>query len=129
MKKITDFTRTGIIKISKLEFVRQAIEEKANLNAFKEKPSLVVIAGVFAICFSFVIGWPAVAALGTLSVYLDKPLIVLIGGPLTYGLSHLVFMFGMYLSGGTYTIIFFRWLTRVSMERLIVWSTTQIFHE
>ncbi|HFQ82317.1 MAG TPA: hypothetical protein ENK33_13265 [Desulfobacterales bacterium] len=109
----------AIIRISRLTFVRQAIAEEADLSAFRERPSLMVITGVFLICFSFLIGWPAVAALGALAIHFGKPMIVVIGGPLTYGLSHLVFMLGMYISGGTYTVIFFRWLTRIVMERLL----------
>jgi hypothetical protein len=120
MKKIIQpLAQKLISRISRLTFVRQAIAEEADLSAFKERPSLMVITGVFLICFSFLIGWPAVAALGALAIHFGEPMIVVIGGPLTYGLSHLVFMLGMYISGGTYTMIFFRWLTRVAMERLL----------
>jgi hypothetical protein len=108
-----------ILKTAEKDFVRRAIAEQADLSSFKEKPSFLVISGIFVICLSFVLGWPAVAALGALAVKLDKPMIAVIGGPLTYGLSHLVFLFGMYLSGGKYTLIFFRWLTRVTMEKLL----------
>jgi hypothetical protein len=45
-----------------------------------------------------------------------------VGGPLTYGLSHLVFLLGMYLCGAVYSLIFLRWLTRVSMEKLLAWA-------
>jgi hypothetical protein len=105
-----------------IDYVRAAILEQADLSAFKEKPTPVVLVGVFAIGFSFVIGWPAIAALGVLSLKLHNPWIVAVGGPLTYGLSHLVFLLGMYLSGAKYSLIFFRWLTRVSMERLLAWA-------
>ena len=111
-----------ILKIGESGYVRSAIEDQANLSAFKEKPTPLVIAGIFAIGFSFVIGWPAVAAMGVLSVKLHNPWIAAVGGPLTYGLSHLVFLLGMYLSGAVYSLIFLRWLTRVIMERLLVWA-------
>ena len=111
-----------IIKIADTDFVRSAIEEQADLSAFKEKPTVMVLLGVFAIAFSFVLGWPAVAALGVVAVKLHNPWIAAVGGPLTYGLSHLVFLFGMYLSGATYSMIFLRWLTRVTMEKLLIWS-------
>ncbi len=114
--------REYIIHIADTDFVRSAIEEQADLSAFKEKPTLMVLAGVFAIAASFVLGWPAVAALGVVAVKLHNPWIAAVGGPLTYGLSHLVFLFGMYLSGATYSMIFLRWLTRVTMEKLLVWS-------
>ena len=106
-------------KISETKFVRSAIEDQADLSAFKEKPSLRVIAGVSAIGVSYIIGWPAVSALGAMSIYFKEPLIVIIGGPLTYGLSHLVFILGMYLAGAEYSKIFIRWATRVTVEKLI----------
>ncbi len=107
-----------IRKIAQTEFVRSAVAEKADLTAFKQRPSIRVIAGVSLIGFSYVIGWPAVGALSALAVYLQKPLVAIIGGPLTYGLSHLVFLAGMYLAGAEYTRIFLRWAARMAMEKL-----------
>jgi hypothetical protein len=106
-------------KLLSIPFVQKAIEEQADLRAFKKKPTPRIIFGITAICFSFVIGWPAVAALGTLSIYLGKPVIAAVGGPLVYGMSHLVFMLGMYLAGAEYSLIFFRWATRIAVEKLI----------
>ena len=119
---MTRLIRHNIIKFGKTDYVRSAIAEQADLSAFKEKPTPIVLAGVFAIGFSFVIGWPAIAALGVLSIKLQNPWIVTVGGPLTYGLSHLVFLLGMYLSGAVYSLIFLRWLTRISMEKLLAWA-------
>ena len=81
-----------IKRISETEYVRSAIADKADLSAFKEKPSFRIIFGVSAICFSYVIGWPAISALGALAIYIDRPWLIAIGGPLLYGLSHLVFL-------------------------------------
>jgi len=117
--------RQRIIKIGATDYVRSAIADQADLSAFKEKPTPVVLAGVFAIALSFLIGWPTVAALGVLAVKLHNPWIAAVGGPLTYGLSHLVFMLGMYLSGAVYSLIILRWLTRISMERLLPWAKQQ----
>jgi hypothetical protein len=111
-----------ILYFAATDYVRSAIEERANLDAFKEKPTLTVLVGVFAIVISFPLGWPSVAALGILSIKLQTPWIVVVGGPLIYGFSHLVFLFGMYLSGTVYTLLFCRWLTRVTMERALVWA-------
>lgn len=108
-----------IRKIGRAPYVRKAIEERADLSAFKKRPTARILAGVFLIGFSYLIGWPAVGALGVLAVYLDEPLVVVIGGPVTYGLSHLVFMAGMVLSGAEYSAIFLRWATRVVMEKLM----------
>ena len=106
-----------IEKIAKTKFVQTAVEEKADLSAFRERPTTRIILGLSAIGISYIIGWPAVAFLGALSVYFKEPLIVAIGGPVTYGLSHLVFILGMYLAGAKYTRIFLRWAARMMVER------------
>ena len=105
-------------KLAETDYVRSAIKEQADLSAFKQRPTPRIILGMATIAFSYVIGWPAVSLLGTLAVYFKKPLLVIIGGPLTYGLSHLVFILGMYLAGAKYTKIFMRWATRMAMEKL-----------
>jgi len=108
-----------VTRIGNTPFVRNAIAEKADLAAFKQKPSARILLGVFLIGFSYVIGWPAVGVLAALAIYLQEPLVAIIGGPLTYGLSHLVFLAGMYLAGAKYSAIFLRWATRVVMEKLM----------
>ena len=112
--------KTNIInRIANTDYVRSALNDKADLSAFKEKPSVRIIMGVSAILFSYIISWPAIGALGALSVYLNKPLLVVVGGPLLYGFSHLVFIFGMYLAGAKYSKIFLRWATRIAVEKLL----------
>ncbi|MEW6666892.1 MAG: hypothetical protein AB1512_16945 [Thermodesulfobacteriota bacterium] len=105
-------------RLAETDFVRKAIEERADLSPFQQKPSVRVLLGVFAIGLSYVIGWPAISALGALAIHFQKPLLIAVGGPLLYALSHLVFMFGMYLSGAEYSRVFLRWATRVAVERL-----------
>lgn len=107
-----------IKRIAETEYVRRAIKEKADLSAFKKKPSMRILLGISTIGFSYIIGWPAISALGALAIYLNEPLLLAIGGPLLYGFSHLVFLLGMYLAGAQYTKIFLRWATRIAMEKL-----------
>ena len=106
-----------IKRICETCYVRSAIKDKADLSAFKEKPSIRIILGVSAIGFSYIIGWPAISALGALAVYLNRPWLIVFGGPLLYGSSHLVFLLGMYLAGANYTKIFLRWATRMAVEK------------
>jgi hypothetical protein len=106
-------------RIADTAYVRRAIAERADLSAFRKKPTARIIFGLILIGFSYVIGWPAVAALGVLALYLEEPLVALVGGPLIYGISHLVFIAGMVLAGAEYSAIFLRWATRVVMEKLI----------
>ena len=106
-------------KIIQTKYVRSALEDRADLSAFKERPSMRIMIGIGVIIFSYIIGWPAVSAFGILSVYFKEPKILLIGGPLIYGISHLVFILGMYLAGVEYTKIFMRWATRMAVEKFI----------
>lgn len=108
-----------IAKLASIGFVRSAMEEKADLSAFKQKPTARVIAGVTAIALSYLIGWPLIALLTTAAVYYEQPYIALLGGPAAYGLSHLTFILGMYLAGARYSWIFLRWLTRIAMHKLL----------
>lgn len=108
----------GVARLASTGFVRGVLAEEADLSAFKEKPGLRVILGVSAIIVSYIIAWPLITVLGALSVYYQQPAIVLLGGPLAYGLSHLVFLLGMYLAGARYSWIFLRWLTRMAMLKL-----------
>ena len=114
--------RRFVLHLAQKDFVRKAMDEEADLSAFKKKPSLRIIAGVSAILFSYIIGWPAVALIGVIAAKLHEPWLAAIGCPLIYGLSHVVFLLGMYLAGATYSMIFLRWLTRVGVEKLLAWT-------
>ncbi|HHD56565.1 MAG TPA: hypothetical protein ENK89_02660 [Desulfobulbaceae bacterium] len=114
--------RRFVLHLAQKDFVRKAMDEEADLSAFKERPSLRIIAGVSAILLSYVIGWPAVALIGVIAAKLHEPWLAAIGCPLIYGLSHVVFILGMYLAGATYSMIFLRWLTRVGVEKLLAWT-------
>ena len=108
-----------IAKLAKTAFVRKAITEKADLRALKERPTPRTIIGAGLIVLSYLIGWPVVLLLGVLSIYYQKPLLVVIGGPVLYIFSHLVLFLGLYLAGMRYTWILLRWLTRVTMVKLM----------
>jgi len=105
-------------KLAQTDYVRKAIEDRADLSAFQEKPSVRVLLGISAIAISYLIGWPAISVLAALSIHWRMPPLIAVGGPLLYGLSHLVFLLGMYLAGAKYSKIFLRWATRVAVERL-----------
>lgn len=113
--------REGMVaRFCRTRFAKEALEGAADLSALRTKPTPRVWAGLALIGFSYIVGWPAVGLLAWISFHLREPLIVAIGGPLTYGLSHLVFLFGSYLAGVHYVNIFLRWATRRLLERLDV---------
>ena len=119
MGHFRNWIRQSIQWLAGTRFAKRAIEEEADLSAFRQRPSLRVIAGVCAIMFSYVIGWPLIAGLGAVSVYWKQPLLAVVGGPVAYGLSHLVFLLGMYLAGAEYSMIFLRWATRLAVLKLL----------
>jgi len=80
------------------KYIIKILEKPADLSEFKERPTTRLITGLILMGFSYVIGLPAVAALGILAVWLKEPLIAIIGCPTIYGLSHVVFIIGAWLS-------------------------------
>jgi hypothetical protein len=105
--------------IAKTKFASRAIKDGADLSAFKEKPTAQKFLGIFLMCCSYIIGWPAVGLIGAFSIYWHEPLLIIIGGPLLLIISYLVLLAGMYLAGGKYVMVFFRWATRVTLEKLM----------
>lgn len=74
------------------------MENPADLSAFRERPTPRLILGLVIMALSFLMGWPAVAALSVLAAWMRQPLIFVIGAPLSYGLSYVVFLVGAWLS-------------------------------
>ncbi len=92
--------------------------ETTSLSALFAKPTPKVWAGLGLIGVSYVIGWPAVGLLALIAFHTGEPMILAIGGPLVYGLSHLVFIAGFYLAGSYYAPSFLRWATRKAIEKM-----------
>jgi len=105
--------------ITKLKFAKKAIDDRADLSEMKEKPTAKIYVGIFLMCFSYILGLPAIGLLGALSIYWNKPKLVIIGGPSLFVIAHLVFLGGVYLAGGKYLRVFFRWATRIILEKLV----------
>lgn len=98
------------------KFIINILENPADLSEFKERPTPRVITGLILMGFSYVIGWPAVAALGIVTVWLKEPLIAIIGCPTIYGLSHVVFIVGAWLSRAPH---YMGTLVRYTIQRLL----------
>lgn len=101
-------------------FVRAAIRDKADLAPFRARPSLSVFVGVFCIIISFPLGWPAVVFCGYLAIRWHNPWVAAVVGPAIYAFSHVLFLFGMWLSGMIYTLVLCRWLARIVIEPALV---------
>ena len=106
-------------RVARTEFARRAIEEGADLSAFRERPSARAVLGIFLLVIGHILCWPAIGLCGILAVCWHKPMIIIVGGPVLYVVAHLALFAGVYLAGSKYALVFARWATRVSLEKLL----------
>jgi len=105
--------------LARTKYCKTAIEDRADLKAIREKPTPSMVAGLIMIGFSYVIGLPAVVAMGIIAVWVKKPLVAVIGGPLIYAVSTIIFIIGIRMAGKTYVHVFCRWMVRVVLEKIL----------
>ena len=91
--------RTIAARLARTKYGRGAIESKADLSLFRKPPSFQLVLGLILLGLSYVIGWPGVLASGIVATYLRSPLIFVIGAPVIYGFSFLVWGISMLLMG------------------------------
>jgi hypothetical protein len=115
IKKLVQNCRKNLVQ---KQFFQRILQEELDLRCLKRKPTAREQFGIALVLFSYVIGWPAVAFFGFLSLYLKQPLVLIIGGPLTYGTAHVVFLVGMYIAGKDYAMIFMKWSIKKACEKL-----------
>ena len=102
-------------------YAKGAIRERANLDAFKTRPSRRFLIGVGLVLFSYVLGWPMVGLFSILAAYFQAPALLMVG-PASYGFSHLIWVFGIYLAGRDsikYAHMVLRWSLRKAVERTL----------
>jgi hypothetical protein len=107
-------------RLARTRFVQRAVEDQADLSAFREKPSARLVVGLLLIGLSFVAGWPVVTLCGIIALYTGRPLVLLIGGPAAYAASWLIWGAGMLLAGAEnirYGGILFRFVVRRFVEK------------
>jgi hypothetical protein len=107
-----------VARLARTDFGREAMAETVNLSSLFVKPTPRVWVGLGLIGLSYIIGWPAVGLLALIAFHTGEPMILAIGGPLVYGLSHLVFIAGFYLAGSYYAPFFLRCVTRKAIEKM-----------
>lgn len=62
------------------------------------RPPTRIVVGLSLLGASYILGWPAIIALGSIAAWLGQPKLLL-GGPVLYGLSWLVFAVGLVFIG------------------------------
>jgi len=107
------------LHLARKKYCKTAIEDRADLSAIRKKPTLPMLVGLSLIAFSYVIGLPAVIAMGFIAVWVKKPLVAVIGGPLIYMISTIIFIIGIKLAGKKYFHVFSRWMVRLVLEKIL----------
>jgi hypothetical protein len=115
IKKLVQNCRKNLVQ---KQFFQRILQEELDLRCLKRKPTAREQFGIALVLFSYVIGWPAVAFFGFLSLYLKQPLVLIIGGPLIYGTAHVIFLVGMYIVGKDYATLFMKWSIKKACEKL-----------
>lgn len=105
-------------RLARVRFVREALEERADLSSLRGGPTPREWAGLGLVGLSYLIGWPAVGLLALIAYRMDEPLVLVAGGPAIYGFSHVVFWAGSWLAGARYAGVILRWAARRIVERL-----------
>ena len=108
--------------LASTDYGRRAMKERVTLDAFKARPSPRFLLGVSFVLTSYILGWPMVGLFSVLAAYLQTPALLLVG-PVFYGFSHLVFLFGMYFAGRDcirYADIMLSWGLRRVVERALM---------
>jgi hypothetical protein len=119
LRQVLNILKKKALYFARKEYCRSAILERADLSAIKGKPPSKIFIGLGLIAFSYVIGLPAVVAMGVVAVWVRKPLVAIVGGPVIYAISTLVFIIGIRMAGEKYFQVFSRGLTRVILEKIL----------
>ncbi|HDQ03267.1 MAG TPA: hypothetical protein ENN23_01635 [Deltaproteobacteria bacterium] len=109
LRKIADY-------LSQKKLIVKIMQNPEDLSEFKQRPTPRLVTGLFLMAFSYLLAWPAVAALSAIAVWYRQPLIAIIGGPVTYGLSYVVFIIGAWLARAPY---YMGKLTRYGVQRFV----------
>lgn len=84
-------------RLRRTHLVQRALQEPVDPQLL-QRPSARIVVGLVLIGASYLIGWPAIAALGAVAAWIRQPKLLL-GGPVLYGLSWIVFVAGLALVG------------------------------
>jgi hypothetical protein len=104
-------------RLSKTKFGQKALTQPNGLSILKQKPSTRVYVGLALITISCLTVLPALAFLSYLSVKVSKPMIIAVGGPVSFILVHIIFGVGVYLAGKNYSAEALLWATRRFLQK------------
>ena len=104
-------------RLARTKFGQKALTQSDGLGILKAKPTARFYGGLALMAFSYLAGLPALAFLSYLSVKMSKAMIIAVGGPIVFGLVHIMFAVGVYLAGKNYAMKALLWATRRFLEK------------
>jgi hypothetical protein len=111
--------KKAALHFARKEFCRNAINERADLAVLRQQHTLPEKIGIFLIVFSFIMVIPSFFIVGLIAADLKKPMVGIIGIPVAYGISWLITMLGMYLTGPRYVKALGRWIAKVVLGKIL----------
>jgi len=99
-------------RLARTKFGQKALNQPEGLGILKQKPTPRAYVGLALMALSYLISLPALAFLTYLSVKMSKPMIIAVGGPVVFGLMHIMFGVGVYLAGQNYAMQALLWATK-----------------
>jgi hypothetical protein len=119
MKEILKVAPLGSVarRLARTKFGQKALTQPDGLGILKQKPTIRVYGGLALMALSYLTGLPALAFVSYLSVKMSKVMIIAVGGPVVFGLVHIMFGVGVYLAGQNYAIQALLWATRRFLEK------------
>ncbi len=103
--------------LAQTKFGQRSLTRPDGLSILKQQPGTRVYAGLVLLAMSYLIGLPTLAFLSYLSVKLNKPMIIAVGGPVIFLLVHIMFGMGVYLAGQNYAVEVLHWVTRRFLQK------------
>ena len=116
-------------RLTRTKFGQKALTQPNGLGILKEKPTARVYGGLVLMALSYLSGLPTLAYLSYLSVKMSKAMIIAVGGPIVFGLGHIMFGVGVYLAGKNYALNVLLWATsRLSYQSPVRKQVRPLFH-
>jgi hypothetical protein len=104
-------------RLARTRFGQKALSQPDGLDILKRKPTARVYCGLCLITLSYLAGLPALALMSYFSVKMARPMIIVIGGPVVFGLVHILFGIGVYLAGRNYAKEALLWATKRFLKK------------
>ena len=104
-------------RLARTKFGQKALTQSDGLGILNEKPTARVYGGLALMALSFLASLPTLAFLSYLSVKMSKATIIAVGGPVVFGLGHIMFGLGVYLAGKNYAMKALLWATGRFLEK------------